>query len=222
MKSILALSVETIAFIGLSLLGWGIFNIDGFFHHPARLLYCVITVLLQVVGVIVSPRDGKSPGEGIMPVQRQRAVRRVVRFLCAAILVVAPLCDRRSLATLPNSDLCRYIGLALFAIGSLLVIWTTVCLGRQLSFEVTIQKGHKLITDGAYRFVRHPRYLATLIWITGLALVFRSWLALGLVAPLALMLVWRMHDEETLLRNQFQSDWDAYAQRTFRLIPFVY
>ena len=218
----MAMLVGSLAFIDLPLLGWGILDIKGFFHHPARLLYCVIIVLLQVVSVIALPHAGLSRGDGKMPIQRQRTALRMVQFLSSAIVVAAPFSDRRGFAALPDTDLCRYAGLGLFTFGFVYMIWATACLGKQFSVQVTVQEDHELVTDGPYRFVRHPRYLGILIWITGLALVFRSWLALVLLAPLSLVLAWRMHDEETLLRNQFQSDWDAYARRTFRLIPFVY
>ena len=54
------------------------------------------------------------------------------------------------------------------------------------------------------------------------SLIFRSWLALILVAALALVLIWRIQDEEALMHQQFGFEWEAYSQRSWRLIPFVY
>jgi protein-S-isoprenylcysteine O-methyltransferase Ste14 len=37
-----------------------------------------------------------------------------------------------------------------------------------------------------------------------------------------LVLAWRIHDEEALLREEFGADWEAYSRRSWRVIPFVY
>jgi len=53
-------------------------------------------------------------------------------------------------------------------------------------------------------------------------LVYRSWLGLILVTVLAGVLAWRIHDEEELMHSEFGTTWEAYARRTWRLVPFVY
>lgn len=53
-------------------------------------------------------------------------------------------------------------------------------------------------------------------------LVFRSWLTLIFIAAMMLVLLWRIHDEETLMQQEFGADWERYSQRSWRIIPFVY
>lgn len=36
------------------------------------------------------------------------------------------------------------------------------------------------------------------------------------------VLLWRIFDQEMFMRQAFGDEWDAYARRTWRLIPFVY
>lgn len=43
-----------------------------------------------------------------------------------------------------------------------------------------------------------------------------------LVAALTLVLLWRIHDEESLMHQEFGADWDVYARKSWHLIPFVY
>ncbi len=88
------------------------------------------------------------------------------------------------------------------AIGFVLMQWALVCLGRQFSVEVTIQKDHRLVTDGIYRYLRHPRYLRSFLFFGGLSCVFRSGLALLLAVALVGALLWRIHDEEALVRGK--------------------
>jgi protein-S-isoprenylcysteine O-methyltransferase Ste14 len=64
--------------------------------------------------------------------------------------------------------------------------------------------------------------LGIILFTMGISLVYRSWLALILVAALTLVLIWRIYDEEALLHQEFGTDWEAYSQRSWRLIPFVY
>ncbi len=47
-------------------------------------------------------------------------------------------------------------------------------------------------------------------------------LPLSCTAPHTLVLLWRIRDEEALLRREFGPAWDAYAERSWRLIPFVF
>jgi protein-S-isoprenylcysteine O-methyltransferase Ste14 len=87
---------------------------------------------------------------------------------------------------------------------------------------VTLQEGHRLITGGAYRFVRHPRYLGVALLAAGLALLFRSWAGLALFPVILGILLFRIHDEERLMQEAFGQEWQAYARRSWRLIPFLY
>jgi protein-S-isoprenylcysteine O-methyltransferase Ste14 len=85
-----------------------------------------------------------------------------------------------------------------------------------------IQKDHHLVTGGPYRVVRHPSYLGALAMAAGLALTFRSWIGLALLPPFAAILAFRIRDEEALMRQEFEDEWDAYCRRTRRVIPLLY
>lgn len=52
----------------------------------------------------------------------------------------------------------RCLGPGLFAAGFLMISWSEVSLGKQFSIQVTVQENYQLMTDGPYRFLRHPRY----------------------------------------------------------------
>ena len=78
------------------------------------------------------------------------------------------------------------------------------------------------LTSGLYRHLRHPRYLGVQAAALGLALLFRSWIGLGLNVPLLAVLLFRIRDEEALLRETFGPEWDAYCQHSWRLIPHLY
>ena len=208
-------------FLGLPLVAWGLTDLEGFLGHPARLAYLVLMAFLQIGGALTRAGGfGAGPGEKV--VKRQRLALLLLQLIPLAIVVAGPYCDRRNIAVLSSANACRYLGLGMSAAGFCLMQWAVVCLGRQFSVEVTLQEGHRLVSEGIYRYLRHPRYLGLLLFFAGLSCVFRSSLSLLLVLALAPILLWRMHDEEKLMHQQFGPDWEAYVERTWRLIPFVY
>jgi protein-S-isoprenylcysteine O-methyltransferase Ste14 len=221
-RSSIKLLVGIAIFIGLPLVGWGVRDAHGFIGHPARLSYAVIIVLLQVFVVIRLPEVGSRRGKGKKVMPRERLALVPLQVIPLAIVIAAPYSDRQDIAVLGEFEVIRYLGIVLFSLGFIGMHWAEASLDKQFSVYVTIQDDHKLVTDGLYRYLRHPRYLGVIIFTMGISLVYRSWLALILVAALTLVLIWRIHDEEALLRQEFGTDWEAYFQRSWCLIPFVY
>jgi protein-S-isoprenylcysteine O-methyltransferase Ste14 len=216
------LAIGLAIFGGLPILGWGLTDVRGFLAHPARLSYLVLVLLLNTAISIRRPEVGKKREEGVKTVPRQRWAVALLQVTSLASVIAGPFCDRREIAVIHGGEPVRYVGLALYVAGLLLMHLAQTALGRQFSIQVTIQEGHRLVTDGLYRHVRHPRYLGTMLFASGLALVFRSWVAVALCGAICLILAWRIRDEEALLRREFGAEWDAYARRSRRLIPFVY
>lgn len=112
------------------------------------------------------------------------------------------------------------VGFLLMALGTAVRAAAMFTLGRHFTPEVRIQDAHELITNGVYRYVRHPFYLGQLaIWFGNL-LVYPAWLSLGLLFISAIpMLVWRITVEERALRRYFGNRYALYAQGTSHLIP---
>jgi len=213
-------------YLVIPLLGWGIMDLGGFFRSSQRLAYALIVVALGV-GVawqsLSTPqgfRGGEGRGETLVP--RQRLIRIAVTLFLFFALLFLPFADRRAIGTFPDDPAVRWIGVILSGFGMGLVFWSGVALGKLYSGDVTLQEENRLITDGPYRFLRHPRYLGGILMGFGLALIFISWIGLiGSVIFIAIIL-YRIRDEEVLMRENFEKEWDSYCEKTSRLIPFVY
>ena len=95
-------------------------------------------------------------------------------------------------------------------------------LGPRFSGLVAIQPGHTLVTSGVYGVIRHPSYLGLLISSLGWGLAFRSGVGVLLAVLTLIPVVGRIRAEEVLLRSQFGAEYDAYRNRTSRLIPGFY
>jgi protein-S-isoprenylcysteine O-methyltransferase Ste14 len=110
------------------------------------------------------------------------------------------------------------IGLQVAA--SVLMVWARITFGMRSFHYAANPTAGGLVTNGPYRYLRHPIYAAILLFVwTGVAAnpSILS-LTLGLVATAMLFL--RMRFEEALVRQRYP-EYDDYARRTKRVIPFV-
>ncbi|HME26092.1 MAG TPA: isoprenylcysteine carboxylmethyltransferase family protein [Acetobacteraceae bacterium] len=205
----------TLGFLGLAVLGKGGFA--AFFSQPALTAVAVATVVMA--GVAVFSRGNLSSGE-----REDRGNRWVLIAFAVIGLLGAWLpayTDRKEFWTL-DGDTIRWIGAVLFVAGGALRMWPVFVLGHRFSGLVAIQPGHTLVTTGIYGVIRHPSYLGLLINSLGWGLAFRSGVGVMLTALTIVPLVARIRAEEALLRSQFGAGYDAYRDRTSRLIPGIY
>jgi protein-S-isoprenylcysteine O-methyltransferase Ste14 len=209
-------------FAGLPLIGWGIFDLPGYFSNPARTAYIAIVVLMQIAIVLAFPDIGRQGTVGKTSVQRQRLAIVLLQVLSLAIVVLAPFSDRRGIGTFSSLDWLRYLGLGIFVVSFVIMNWAEIALGKYFSIQVTVQEDHRLLTNGVFAYIRNPRYLGIILNNIGISLIFRSWLALVLTVALTAVLIWRIHDEEALMSAEFGESWAAYRSHTWRLLPFIY
>jgi protein-S-isoprenylcysteine O-methyltransferase Ste14 len=205
-----------IAFI-LMIQGWG--DRQGLLDHPARALFMGV-LALNVLALLFVPFELFESGR--QEVRRQRWPTFVALFAVGVSLWFLPYADRNNIWVWSESDALRYFGLGCVVVGSGIRVAAMAQLGPLFSAFVTVQPEHYLVTTGLYRWVRHPIYTGSLIAVVGIFLVFRSklvWVAFPLYLAGTL---WRIHDEEQLLREAFKTEFLAYQMRTWRLLPFIY
>ena len=113
-----------------------------------------------------------------------------------------------------------WIGVLLLA-ASLWLRWRAMAdLGRNWSSTLLIREEHALVTQGVYRYVRHPIYAAVWLSVFAQALMLHNWIAglSGLVCFLPVYVV-RLPREEQMLRDHFGDDYRAYSQQVGRVVP---
>jgi protein-S-isoprenylcysteine O-methyltransferase Ste14 len=121
----------------------------------------------------------------------------------------------------PISSGLQLLGVVLGITGGLLFSRSARALGAQMTPEIRVQEGHRLIRTGPYRYVRHPVYTGILLTALGQTLLFLSPLAGSLTILLAVLAVYRARLEEELLGSPeaFGAEYAAYATRTGRFLP---
>jgi protein-S-isoprenylcysteine O-methyltransferase Ste14 len=114
------------------------------------------------------------------------------------------------------------LGLTLFAAGVSLRALGRKTLKKSYSYVLGSSRKKELVTHGVYRFVRHPIYFASILYVLGLPLIFSS--AYGFVVSLGFMpcILYRIHVEESILIQEFGEEYIEYKKHTKKLIPYVY
>ena len=80
----------------------------------------------------------------------------------------------------------------------------------------------RLVTTGPYAWCRNPMYLGHLIFLLGLAATFGSELAVGMLVFSAAWFHSRVLRDEARLRELFGADYEAYAARVKRWLPYLF
>lgn len=200
--------------------GWGLDNLAGFAAEPARVALLLMWLALCWYGALAGTRTSNASGK--IEIRKHRNVFWLVLPVLIGWFFYLPFADRHRIAT-SDSVLLRWSGLILFGVAYALRVESIRAQGAQFSCAVAIQEQHRLTTNGPYRWVRHPAYTGVIGIMAGLSLVFANPPAAAIMS----MLVWiwmesRIRDEEKLLQQEFGSEFSRYAQRTKKLIPFLY
>ncbi len=90
------------------------------------------------------------------------------------------------------------------------------------STRLQIVEDQRLVTDGVYRFVRHPLYLGDLLRNYGFVLFFSSLYGFLFMVLANIFLLARIGMEEDMLIGAFGEEYREYMRRTWRLMPFIY
>jgi len=179
--SIVFLTLAAAALFGSA----GTFAIAGFWVFLAILAAATVASLAFLSPDLIRERmrpGGKRPPLGL----------RLLGLLPLAQLIVAGL-DR---GRLHFSDAVpvwlQAVGLAAVAAAYALFLWA-MAVNPFFSSVARIQddRGQNLITDGPYRFVRHPGYSAGILLIVFSGLALGSWLAAALVIAVGMPLILR-------------------------------
>jgi len=113
-----------------------------------------------------------------------------------------------------------WIGVATFAVALWLLWRSHADLGRNWRVTTEIREGHRLVTGGIFRYIRHPMYSAHWLWGIAQALLIHNWIA-GLASLIILlpMYLMRVRREEQMMLEKFGEEYRLYMRQTGRIIP---
>jgi len=113
------------------------------------------------------------------------------------------------------------LSMALVLCGLLIVFWVM----KSNSFAaatIQVEPDQKVISTGPYALVRHPMYFGVDVWCLFTPLALGSYFALPVFALFIPIIVFRLLNEEKVLRQELPG-YSEYCLRTrFRLVPFLW
>lgn len=105
----------------------------------------------------------------------------------------------------------------LMTAGTGLAVWGLWYLRR--SFSITVE-ARNVVSNGPYRFIRHPVYLGEIIASLAVAAVRFSWVNLSLILMFIALQLWRAWMEEQKLSASFPQ-YNEYAKSAFWVWPAI-
>ena len=175
---------------------------------------------ISEAGVISRTKDTRGSG----PVLAQDSLAGLMLFTLAA-KVSAISCAWFNIAILPQGGVMMafLMGVGMMLLGSLLRRHCFKMLGESFTVEVRASADQPLVTDGAYRYLRHPGYFAGVIMLSGFGLATGSYLAaLIMFVSGVLVYVRRINSEEAALLDAMGERYRVYCATRKKLIPFLY
>ena len=125
----------------------------------------------------------------------------------------------RPLLPVPLSAWLQSAGVGLCFVTAGLYAWTLRSLGANLSDTITTRRQHELVTAGPYRWVRHPFYSCSMLFVLCVFLMSKDVYLLLLGGVMVTFLVRRCQVEEMMLGWRFRSPYWEYRNRTGAFFP---
>jgi protein-S-isoprenylcysteine O-methyltransferase Ste14 len=180
--------------------------------------WALVYALALVVLVVRVRTPGAPPPEPlVVPAGEPFWLTRLHHGLFLALLAGVPL-ER---LVIPGAAGHRPLGALLLVAGVALYRIAGRRLGEALSPFVEPVPGTALVTDGPYRWLRHPMYVSQALIAVGAPLTLGSRGVGWLAVPALLVLALRVRCEDEALARTFP-EFPGYAARTRRIVPFLY
>jgi protein-S-isoprenylcysteine O-methyltransferase Ste14 len=193
------------------------------FYRIAFLVIMLVTMVVAGYHRIKANRGGKvsRAGEGIALFLAIRLSG--VAMFASAILYLAGFYQNRpswiEWSKLPLPEVVRLAGAAVGLLNAAFLGWTLHTLGKNLTDTTATRTDATLVTNGPYRYVRHPFYVAMLGLALSLSLLSATWVLAASGLSTFIFLLVRAPIEERSLVEKFGEPYIAYRKRTGAVFP---
>ena len=185
-----------------------------------------VVLLGSIVMVAIRAPHGQR-SRGVKVVKSRKGAPEIVLLILAWLAFFLPLVwiatPWLAFADYPLRLAPLLVGTVLIAFGLWVFHRSHADLGTNWSITLELRERHQLVTQGVYRRIRHPMYLALILYSFGPALLLPNWVA-GPSYAIAMLLIFafRLGPEERMMLEEFGGDYEAYRTRTKRLVPGVW
>lgn len=149
----------------------------------------------------------------------QRILITVALSSMAAMVMFSALDHRFGWSQMP--PFVSLIGDGLIVI-SFVVYYFVYRVNSYAASSIRVFEGQTVSSTGIYALVRHPKYAGDMFMLVGIPLALGSWWGLAFMAIVIPGMVWRILDEEKLLKKDLPG-YVEYTQKVrYRLVPYLW
>ena len=194
-------------------------------YWQAWVFIVVFLTSVNAIGVYLSVKDPEllERRKKFGPATEQSPVQKIIMSIAIlailGLLVFCALDHRFRWSPVP-----AYVSLAgdvLVALG----LFINLLVFRENSYggsTVETVADQKVISTGPYSLVRHPMYVGVLVMMTGVPLALGSMWGLAVLAIVLPGLIWRILDEEKLLKKELPGYTEYLQKVRYRLVPYLW
>ncbi len=196
---------------------------ESFFRIAFWLIFGVM-IIIQVCFFLSSRRAQNRSTADCRFIEREGGRQVFVRTIRSIVLVIFLLLSAidapwLGLLSVPFPAWLGWLGIALGLSSLVIYVWSRLAIGKEWSSDLRLRDRHQLVTTGPYSRVRHPIYLALILFMTSITLVAANWLLIAFLTISATDLALRIPKEEQMMIEEFGDEYEAYMQRTGKLLP---
>lgn len=117
------------------------------------------------------------------------------------------------------SDLLGWIVLPILGAALWLFWYSHYTIGGYWSIRVELKTEHRLVTEGPYRYIRHPLYTALFLGYLGTVLALQSWTLVAWFPAFIVSYLLFAKEEEKVMELGFGESYRVYCRKTGMFLP---
>jgi protein-S-isoprenylcysteine O-methyltransferase Ste14 len=191
-------------------------------YWQAWVYMAIILVPMLFVVLYMTARDPALLERRLNLKEKEATQRSVLRFAYTLLIIgiLLPGLDRRFGWSSVPLELAIAANIVVFI--GYVITFLAMKENTYAARTVAVEKGQKVISTGPYSIVRHPMYLGQILLFIATPIALGSYWAIPPFLLIPVVMVFRIQNEEDLLRRKLLG-YKEYCRKTrYRLIPFVW
>jgi protein-S-isoprenylcysteine O-methyltransferase Ste14 len=191
--------------------GWLFFAVFGLSTFVSTIYVALYDKPLLERRLAAGPRHEKE--------RSQKIIVSLIFVAFFALIVLSVLDHRCGWSPVPPG--VTIAGDVLIVLSFLFIFWV-IKVNSYAASNIRVEKSQTVIDTGPYAYVRHPMYAGAIWMLVGIPLALGAWWWTLLSVSCFPLFIWRLLDEEKILRRDLRG-YTEYSQRVrYRLIPYLW
>lgn len=182
-----------------------------------KVIVIILTSIFMIIKIQLTKKYVKSPEQGNnypLPINIFLGINAIVMLF--PYLLIFPEVD---VLQMNIPEFLRILGSLDYVLVIIIMYWQMKTLGVNISSN---HEQRKLITDGPYKYVRHPLYLIFIAMSVDIWLVGANWLLLIGIPMTIIAGIFRAGYEEKLLISEYGEEYIQYKSEVGQLFPKIF